>query len=106
MYLGVILASCGYIIGFLWIIVFLNLSPKTNTFLSKIGKNTLSIYFLHTYLVAVGFIITKFIYNDNLKLVTAFLISVLITITLGTTSVHSFVNQLFTKLNNKIFLKE
>ncbi|NGU67703.1 acyltransferase family protein, partial [Clostridium perfringens] len=48
---GILLYIAVYIIGFAFVYVFINLMPENQTFLSKIGKNTLSVYFLHTYFI-------------------------------------------------------
>lgn len=60
-WLGLISRALLYIIGFSFVFVLANTMTAQNTFFSKIGRNTLPIYILHTYLLCIPIAINYFI---------------------------------------------
>lgn len=60
-WLGLISRALLYIIGFSFVFVLANTMTAKNTFFSKIGRNTLPIYILHTYLLCIPIAINYFI---------------------------------------------
>lgn len=60
-WLGLISRALLYVIGFSFVFVLANTMTIKNTFFSKIGRNTLPIYILHTYLLCIPIAINYFI---------------------------------------------
>ena len=60
-WLGLISRALLHIIGFSFVFVLANTMTAQNTFFSKIGRNTLPIYILHTYLLCIPIAINYFI---------------------------------------------
>lgn len=67
-WLGLISRALLYIIGFSFVFVLANTMTAKNTFFSKIGRNTLPIYILHTYLLCIPIAINYFIRSMWIRL--------------------------------------
>lgn len=79
LWLGLISRMLLYIIGFSFVFVLANIMPARETFFSKVGRNTLPIYILHTYLLCIPIAINHFIPYLWARLIIALLSSVCIT---------------------------
>lgn len=103
---GILLYIAVYVIGFAFVYVFINLLSNRKTFLSKIGKNTLSVYFLHTYFIGGILGLTSLMSSNYGKLFALIIGSLIVTFILS----RNFVARIFTKFLNKInqllFIKE
>ena len=103
---GILLYIAVYIIGFAFVYVFINLMPENQTFLSKIGKNTLSVYFLHTYFIG-SILGLKSLMSSNLgKLLALIVGSLIVTFILSRDGVARFFNKFLDKFNRLLFIKE
>ncbi|MDU4131268.1 MAG: acyltransferase family protein, partial [Clostridium perfringens] len=80
---GILLYIAVYIIGFAFVYVFINLMPENQTFLSKIGKNTLSVYFLHTYFIGSILGLTSLMSSNLGKLLALIVGSLIVTFILS-----------------------
>ena len=78
-WLGLVSRILLYIIGLFFIFALPNTVTNRPTFFSKIGRNTLSIYILHTYLLALVFVVNYFIPSMWLQLIICFIGSILVT---------------------------
>ncbi|EOU2128391.1 acyltransferase, partial [Clostridium perfringens] len=89
---GILLYIAVYIIGFAFVYVFINLMPENQTFLSKIGKNTLSVYFLHTYFIGSILGLTSLMSSNLGKLLALIVGSLIVTFILSRDCVARFFN--------------
>lgn len=103
--LGLILSIIGYIIGFGWIFLGNILMSSKKIFLSQIGKNTFSVYLLHTYCIIIPFALTMIVPIPTLKIVIMVIFSMIITWVLSQNKINEQVNKFIDKLNLKIFQK-
>ena len=103
---GILLYIAVYIIGFAFVYVFINLMPENQTFLSKIGKNTLSVYFLHTYFIGSILGLTSLMSSNLGKLLALILGSLIVTFILSRDGVARFFNKFLDKFNRLLFIKE
>lgn len=103
---GILLYIAVYIIGFAFVYVFINLMPENQTFLSKIGKNTLSVYFLHTYFIGSILGLTSLMSSNLGKLLALIVGSLIVTFILSRDSVARFFNKFLDKFNRLLFIKE
>lgn len=70
---GFAVSIMRYVCGFAFVLIMVNLVPKKKIFaLSKVGKNTLPIYILHTYLLCVVVATVYFIEPGYLKIIVSF----------------------------------
>ncbi|MGM8249376.1 acyltransferase family protein [Clostridium perfringens] len=99
---GILLYIAVYIIGFAFVYVFINLMPENQTFLSKIGKNTLSVYFLHTYFIGSILGLTSLMSSNLGKLLALIVGSLIVTFILSRDCVARFLD----KFNRLLFIKE
>ncbi|WP_415305024.1 acyltransferase family protein, partial [Clostridium perfringens] len=90
---GILLYIAVYIIGFAFVYVFINLMPENQTFLSKIGKNTLSVYFLHTYFIGSILGLTSLMSSNLGKLLALIVGSLIVTFILSRDGVARFFNK-------------
>ncbi len=91
-----------YIVGFSFVIIFLRLMTKKETFLTKIGINSFPVYILHTYLVGgISFFILNV--NEYLQLVLLLLISIVLSILLSRNIVNNKFNKLLQVVNNFLY---
>ena len=90
----------------LYIAVFINLMPENQTFLSKIGKNTLSVYFLHTYFIGSILGLTSLMSSNLGKLLALIVGSLIVTFILSRDGVARFFNKFLDKFNRLLFIKE
>lgn len=102
----ILLYIAVYIIGFAFVYVFINLIPENQTFLSKIGKNTLPIYFLHTYFIGSILGLTSLMSSNSGKLLTLIVGSLIVTFILSRDGVARFFNKFLDKFNRLLFIKE
>lgn len=71
-----------YFFALLWIFAFHYFVPKSKTFFTKVGKNSLSVYLLHYFIVY--FIVTKKLLNFNLSpIISSFILTILIVFVLS-----------------------
>nr|WP_243121868.1 acyltransferase family protein [Clostridium perfringens] len=103
---GILLYIAVYIIGFAFVYVFINLMPENQTFLSKIGKNTLSVYFLHTYFIGSILGLTSLMSSNLGKLLALITGSLIVTFILSRDCVARFFNKFLDKFNRLLFIKE
>lgn len=103
---GILLYIAVYIIGFAFVYVFINLMPENQTFLSKIGKNTLSVYFLHTYFIGSILGLTSLMSSNLGKLLALIVGSLIVTFILSRDGVARFFNKFLNKFNRLLFIKE
>lgn len=103
---GILLYIAVYIIGFAFVYVFINLMPENQTFLSKIGKNTLSVYFLHTYFIGIILGLTSLMSSNLGKLLALIVGSLIVTFILSRDGVARFFNKFLDKFNRLLFIKE
>lgn len=102
---AILLYISVYIIGFAFVYVFINLMSEKPTFLSKIGKNTLSVYFLHTYFIGSILGLTTFMSSNSGKLCALILGSLIVTFLLSRDRVVNAFNKLLRKINSLIFIE-
>lgn len=95
-----------YAIGFSFIYVIISLMTSKECFLSKIGRNTLPVYILHTYLVGIVMGINKFVPNYYGNLSIAFVGAFLITYILSQDIVSVKFGEFMGKLIDKIMVKK
>ncbi|KAB8119074.1 acyltransferase family protein, partial [Clostridium perfringens] len=100
---GILLYIAVYIIGFAFVYVFINLMPENQTFLSKIGKNTLSVYFLHTYFIGSILGLTSLMSSNLGKLLALIVGSLIVTFILSRDGVARFFNKFLDKFNRLLF---
>ncbi|WP_250277284.1 acyltransferase family protein [[Clostridium] colinum] len=100
--LGLMLRTLLYILGFLMIFCLINIIPTKKYFLSKIGKNTLSVYLLHIFLVGIIFGITNNLQNNLLSLFIAIVSSILITYILSLDIVNNTTSKFIKYIISKI----
>ncbi|WP_221389035.1 acyltransferase family protein [Clostridium perfringens] len=103
---GILLYIAVYIIGFAFVYVFINLMPENQTFLSKIGKNTLSVYFLHTYFIGSILGLTSLMSSNLGKLLALIVGSLIVTFILSRDGVARIFNKFLDKFNRLLFIKE
>ncbi|HAT4314290.1 TPA: acyltransferase family protein [Clostridium perfringens] len=103
---GILLYIAVYIIGFAFVYVFINLMPENQTFLSKIGKNTLSVYFLHTYFIGSILGLTSLMSSNYGKLLALIVGSLIVTFILSRDGIARFFNKFLNKFNRLLFIKE
>ncbi|MBI6020893.1 acyltransferase family protein [Clostridium perfringens] len=103
---GILLYIAVYIIGFAFVYVFINLMPENQTFLSKIGKNTLSVYFLHTYFIGSILGLTSLMSSNSGKLLALIVGSLIVTFILSRDGVARIFNKFLDKFNRLLFIKE
>ncbi|MDZ5129744.1 acyltransferase family protein [Clostridium perfringens] len=103
---GILLYIAVYIIGFAFVYVFINLMPVNQTFLSKIGKNTLSVYFLHTYFIGSILGLTSLMSSNSGKLLVLIVGSLIVTFILSRDGVDRIFNKFLDKFNRLLFIKE
>lgn len=103
---GILLYIAVYIIGFAFVYVFINLMPENQTFLSKIGKNTLSVYFLYTYFIGSILGLTSLISSNSGKLLVLIVGSLIVTFILSRDGVDRIFNKFLDKFNRLLFIKE
>ncbi|MDH5092277.1 acyltransferase family protein [Clostridium perfringens] len=103
---GILLYIAVYIIGFAFVYVFINLMPENQTFLSKIGKNTLSVYFLHTYFIGSILGLTSLMSSNLGKLLVLIVGSLIVTFILSRDGVDRIFNKFLDKFNRLLFIKE
>lgn len=103
---GILLYIAVYIIGFAFVYVFINLMLENQTFLSKIGKNTLSVYFLHTYFIGSILGLTSLMSSNLGKLLALIVGSLIVTFILSRDGVARFFNKFLDKFNRLLFIKE
>lgn len=103
---AILLYISVYIIGFAFVYVFINLMTDKPTFLSKIGKNTLAVYFLHTYFIGSILGLTTLMSSNSGKLFALILGSLIVTFILSRDKVAKLFTKFLNKINNLLFIKE
>ena len=89
-WLGLISRALLYIIGFSFVFVLANTMTSKTTFFSKIGRNTLPIYILHTYLLGLPIAINYFIPSMWIKLLVGLAFSTAITYILSRNTTEKY----------------
>nr|WP_317357757.1 acyltransferase family protein [uncultured Tyzzerella sp.] len=105
MKLGLIIRILLYGIGFLMTFTLLNLITEKKCFLSKLGKNTLSVYLLHIFLIGAFFGISRNISNNILNLILCTIVSIITTYILSTNPVNNTVSKFLNFVARKIIKK-
>ena len=103
---GISLYIAVYIIGIAFVYVFINLIPDNQTLLTKIGKNTLSVYFLHTYFIGSILGLTSLMSSNSGKLLALIVGSLIVTFILSRDVVTRIFNKFLDKFNRLLFIKE
>ena len=101
--IGVLLSIVGYLIGFGWIFAGNVMMTSKRIFLSRIGRHTLPVYYLHTYCIAVLFGVLTFIPQPALKMTAIIVFSAIITWNLSRENVSEWVRYGIRSLNTFIF---
>lgn len=101
--IGVLLSIVGYLIGFGWIFAGNVLMTSKRIFLSRIGRHTLPVYYLHTYCIAILFGALTFISVPALQILVIILFSAVITWNLSKEGVSECVRHGIRSLNAFIF---
>ncbi|WP_317368539.1 acyltransferase family protein [uncultured Tyzzerella sp.] len=104
--LGLVIRIILYFLGFLMTFALINITTCKQCFLSKIGKNTLSVYILHIFLIGSFFGISKSINNNILNLLLCTISSIIVTYILSRDAVNNTVLRFLTFITNKIMYKE
>lgn len=104
-WLGLISRSLLYVIGFSFVFVLANTMTMKQTFFSKIGRNTLPIYILHTYLLCVPIAINYFIPFLWLRLIICLASSIGITYILSRNTTERYFRK-FLSLALSVILKK
>lgn len=99
---SIISSVVSYIIGFTSIYALINLAPTRECALSKIGRNTFPVYILHTYLVVLLIGASSIIPFYELKLLVAFLGSLVITFILSRDYVCEKFNKFIENLTSMV----
>ncbi len=99
---SIISSVVSYIIGFTSIYALINLAPTRECALSKIGRNTFPVYILHTYLVVLLIGASSIIPFYELKLLVAFLGSLVITFILSRDYVCDKFNKFIKNLTSMV----
>ncbi|UHA71869.1 acyltransferase family protein [Paenibacillus sp. 481] len=102
---SIVLAAFVYGISFAFVYVFINLIPQTQTLLSKIGKNTMSVYLLHTYLISIVLAISPLVPSHAMQLAIIVGSSVVVTLLLSRDKVAARFGRFLNGLNRKIFVE-
>ena len=90
-------------IEFAFVFVVFNGVRGENSLLSKIGRNTLLVYFLHTYLVGALMAAAGYITNTYAQLAVLFVGAVIITFVLSSAPITGWFGRLIEHLNAEIF---
>ncbi len=98
-FMGIIL----YIVGFSFNLVIIKIAPYTNNRLTKIGRNSLPVYILHTYIIGSVSFKLLFIKNNSLAILILMIISLIISIILSTNTITKSFTKILDKLDNFLF---
>ncbi len=101
----IVLDMFRYIVGFMFIYAFVNLTPKHKTFLSKLGKNTMCTYLLHTYMIGTLMGFSFFIKNNYIMLAIMLSGVFIVTFLLSRDKISNLFSKFLDALNDKIFAK-
>lgn len=102
---SIMLTFLGYIIGFLFVYVFINLVSSKKTFLSKLGRNTLSVYLLHTYFIGIIIALASLVSSNLLEFTLIALGSLVVTYSLSRDTIAIKLNKFLKLINSKIFVE-
>ncbi|MHC1749295.1 MAG: acyltransferase family protein [Cellulosilyticaceae bacterium] len=97
--LGLVGRALLYMIGFAFIFVLLAMIDNKQTFFSKVGGNTFSVYILHTYLLSLVFVINRFIPNVYINLAISLAASIGITYLLSRNTVSKSIYKILGKVS-------
>lgn len=97
--LGLVGRALLYMIGFAFIFVLLAMTDNKQTFFSKVGGNTFSVYILHTYLLSLVFVINRFIPNVYINLAISLAASIGITYLLSRNTVSKSIYKILGKVS-------
>ncbi len=106
LWLGILGRIFLYIIGFSFIYILINFVNNSETFFSKVGFNTFSVYILHTYLILLVFAINYFVPWTMLQLLICFVTSILITYILSRNIVMKYFNKLINNFVSFFAIKQ
>lgn len=95
-----------YSIGFMSCFILINLIPSKSGFLLRIGKNTLPVYMLHTYLLSPLVLLMNLNFSPYLKIIVTLGASIVIVDMLSTQLVVRFYQNFINWINGKIFNAE
>ena len=95
--------SLLYLIGFSFNLIFLKIAPYTENRLTKIGKNSLPVYILHTYIIGgVSYLLFP-IQNQYLSILILALTSVAIAIVLSSDFIYKAFSSVLLFIDNLLF---
>lgn len=103
--LGLIIRIILYIIGFLMTFSILNLITTKKTIFANIGRNTLSVYLLHIFLIGMFFGISRYINNNILNLILSFILSIIVTYILSRDKINNLINKILSSISRKVMHK-
>lgn len=101
---GIIARSIAYLIAYIMLYQVINLMSGRQTFLSKIGQSSLTIYIFHTYIVMLLFKMNPFAGKPLLNLIFLLILSALITYVLSLAFFKRVYDKFFLFFN-RIFIK-
>ncbi len=102
MKIGLLVRALLYLLGFLITFALINLMTENKCFLSNIGKNTLSVYLLHIFLIGSFFGISRMIENNLLNLILCTIASIITTYILSREIVNNSVSKFLKFIANKV----
>lgn len=100
---GLTIAVIRYVVGFAFVFVLFNGIRGENSLLARIGRNTLSVYFLHTYLAGLLLAAAGLIENTYAQLAALLAGAVVITLVLSSAPVAGWFGRLIGRINEAIF---
>lgn len=101
-FISIFFGAIIYLIGFAFVAVFIKFTPHKQSFISKLGKHSLPVYILHTYVIGVvSFMLLDL--NDNLQLLLLAGISALLAYLLSQDIVFKQFNKLLDKVDRFLF---
>jgi len=103
---ALLITMVRYIVGFAFIFALINVIRGNNKVFAKIGANTLSVYFMHTYLVGPLMAGAGYIKNPFLQLAVICAGAFLITLILSSAPVARGFHKVIERLNSFIFKKD
>lgn len=102
--LGLAVAVVRYVVGFAFVFVLFNGIRGENRLLARIGGNTLSVYFLHTYLAGPLLAAAGSVKNTYAQLAALLVGAVIITLALSSAPVAGWFGRLIKRLDQAIFV--
>lgn len=100
--IGLLIRVLLYFLGFLTTFALINITTENKCFLSNLGKNTLSVYLLHIFLIGSFFGISRTIENNLLNLILCLIASIVTTYILSREIISKSVSKFLKFIANKV----